>query len=315
MLHALTTENNAGRGLSRVAMGTASQPAKVRLTAGPCGCGNQTVLRLRRGGSQTPRWLARPSQQRDSRRQDCACGTRSAAADECPACRARHSSAQRDGSSGVQRAIAKREGVSGTNYAFDTFQVTEADLSDPDIVARFSALSRDQLVNYRNQVADPAVQAFIDNLIANLTPVAVPCSQQQASETSKQAEQARQDALPFVKSARLALDRSHGAWINNKADILAGRRTLSGEVACAFNSNFNISPTDPDYGVRHIMVSRRLQLLEGRMSKTVPFACQPSDDPICAPNQNRDTVAYVVNNQPPIHFCQGFDTNPDTLDQ
>jgi len=147
--------------------------------------------------------------------------------------------------------------------------VTEADLSDPDIVARFSALSRDQLVNYRNQVADPAVQAFIDNLLANLTPVAVPCSQQQASQTSKQAEQARQDALPFVKSARLALDRLHGAWINNKADILAGRRTLTGEVACAFNSNFNISPTDPDYGVRHIMVSRRLQLLEGRLQQVL----------------------------------------------
>jgi hypothetical protein len=53
-----------------------------------------------------------------------------------------------------------------TNYRFDTYSITGADLSDPEIVARFKALNHAQLIEYRNRVEDPSVKGYINNLLA-----------------------------------------------------------------------------------------------------------------------------------------------------
>lgn len=62
----------------------------------------------------------------------------------------------------VQREPPPRD---STNYAFDTFRVTGAHLSDPDIVARFKALSFKELLRYRARVTDPDVIALIEQLL------------------------------------------------------------------------------------------------------------------------------------------------------
>ena len=64
-----------------------------------------------------------------------------------------------------QTALQKQEIQHSTNYRFDTYRVTERDLSDPDIVARFKALSLDHLILYRNRVSDHAVIDYIDQLL------------------------------------------------------------------------------------------------------------------------------------------------------
>jgi len=68
----------------------------------------------------------------------------------------------------VQRQVAPD--ISGlsktTNYRFDTFNITERDLSDPDITARLRGLSKDQLRVYLNRTTDPAVQSYILALLA-----------------------------------------------------------------------------------------------------------------------------------------------------
>jgi hypothetical protein len=53
-----------------------------------------------------------------------------------------------------------------THYRFDTYQITESDLSDPKIIARFQALTKDQLRNYLERVTDPAVRSYILKLLA-----------------------------------------------------------------------------------------------------------------------------------------------------
>jgi hypothetical protein len=52
-----------------------------------------------------------------------------------------------------------------TNYRFDTYQVSEQDLSDPDIVTRFKSFRFDQLIQYRRRISDFAVIDFIDQLL------------------------------------------------------------------------------------------------------------------------------------------------------
>jgi hypothetical protein len=53
-----------------------------------------------------------------------------------------------------------------TNYRFETFQITESDLSDPEITARLQGLSKDQLRHYLDRVTDPAVRSYILELLA-----------------------------------------------------------------------------------------------------------------------------------------------------
>jgi hypothetical protein len=64
------------------------------------------------------------------------------------------------------RALIQRETPAGsTNYAFDTYRVTGAHLSDPDVVARFKALSFEGLLDYRRRISDPDVIAFVEQLL------------------------------------------------------------------------------------------------------------------------------------------------------
>ena len=136
----------------------------------------------------------------------------------------------------------------------------------------------------------------------------------EVQRTTQLAEDARTQALPYLALARRALDRLHSRWIENKADLLAGRLHLRGEVMCAFNSNFNITQSDPDYGVRQIWVMERLRHLERRMSTAVAYACDSESSDVCA-SGNTDTVAYVRDHRPPIHFCVFFRDDPDQIGQ
>ncbi len=190
-----------------------------------------------------------------------------------------------------------------TNYAFDTFNLTASHLSDPDVLARFGAMSRAELIVYRSHVTDPIVQDYITDLLATVP--SVPCTPTEVSRTNTQAEAARTASVPWLGFARIALDNLHSRWITNNVDILAGQRTLSGQVVCAFDSNFNITQRDPSYGVRQISVMSRLRQLESRLSRAVPYSCQPEDDPVCL-GQEAETVAYVRGGQPPIRFCPQF---------
>lgn len=252
----------------------------------------------------------------------CACATHTAGVGECSTCRqrrqagaitpARSAGARVDRSLAgvVDRRPAGQDAVpQGTNYAFDTYRITEAHLADPDIVARLNALSEDQLTAYRDKVADPAVKSYIQSLIVSRMKVPIPCSKTDIENTEKAAEAGRLDGVSRIAVARQGLDRLHGAWINNKAEVLAGTTTLSGDPVCAFDSNFNITQRDPQYGVQQIRLMQRLRHLEGRLGKAVPYECQAENDPLCKSNADGQTEAFVVNQQPPIHFCEPFRSN------
>lgn len=66
-----------------------------------------------------------------------------------------------------RRVIQRRPSPDSTNYAFDTYRVTAAHLSDPDIVSRFESLPLSHLIQYRNRISDPAVIAYIDQLLTD----------------------------------------------------------------------------------------------------------------------------------------------------
>lgn len=288
----------------------ASAPARGLLLQRACACGNHAG-----GGECTS---CREKRERTLQRAAVSPGQPlNQAAHAAPESRFGHDFSGVPVHADVQRVQRQRTGRAGlpatsTNYIFDTFNVTESYLSDPDIIARFHSLSRAGLIEYRNQVADPAVQAYITRLLATIP--SVPCTAAEVNRTSAQAEAARTASVPWVGQARLALDRLHSRWIDNKADLLAGRRALTGQVVCAFNSNFNITQSDADYGVRQISAMSRLRHLETRLGRAVAYTCQPDDDPICL-GGNRDTVAYVQGGQPPIHFCSQFRDDPDAINQ
>lgn len=190
----------------------------------------------------------------------------------------------------VHRSIIHRSerGSGRTNRKFDTFAITDRDLSDPDIIARLNALSKVGLIEYRRQVKDLAVIEYITNLI-NQMPALPPCTAEEAKETSNQAEAARATSLPFVASAVKAL----GSVANNS-------------LLCAFASNFNTTGDAPEFQTRRLIVGRRLAALASKMKTVVPFACVPADDPVCMKPGKADTVAYVVDHKPPIKFCPSF---------
>jgi hypothetical protein len=67
----------------------------------------------------------------------------------------------------LQRQFLPGNLPKATNYRFDTFQITERDLSDPEITARFQRLSVDQLRSYLDRVTDPAVRSYILKLLSS----------------------------------------------------------------------------------------------------------------------------------------------------
>ena len=64
--------------------------------------------------------------------------------------------------------------ITDTNYAFDTYQITESHLDDPEIIARLNALSTPQLEDYRRRVKDLAVIWYITRLIESRPPEYTP---------------------------------------------------------------------------------------------------------------------------------------------
>ncbi|MCD2257706.1 eCIS core domain-containing protein [Psychroserpens luteolus] len=56
-----------------------------------------------------------------------------------------------------------------TNYAFDTYRITKHDLSDPEIKGRIEALNWNGLIHYRDNVSDPDVKLYMQNIIDSYT--------------------------------------------------------------------------------------------------------------------------------------------------
>lgn len=141
------------------------------------------------------------------------------------------------------------------------------------------------------------------------------CDAAAQTRTEQIATDAYNVVLPYVALAETALTRLHSAWIDHKAELLAGTKTLSGAPVCAFDSNFNITQRHEEYGVRQIRAMRRLSALNRRMSQGAGYVCLPASDPNCTSNTDGDTEAYVVNNQPPIYFCPPFSDSLEMIGQ
>jgi hypothetical protein len=199
---------------------------------------------------------------------------------------------QNETSTVLRSTVQRAEGAPGhtgtTNYRFDTHSITEQDLSDPDIVARLNALSKVGLIEYRREVKDPAVAAYITELI-NKMPALPPCTPVEATQTSNDAEAGRAAGLNSVVNAVRALGT-----------------VATPDLLCAFASNFNTPGTDPAFQTRRLIVARRLGALASRMKTAVAYACKPADDPVCMGGKTSDTVAYVSGGKPPINFCPIF---------
>lgn len=204
-----------------------------------------------------------------------------------------------DGNSpaGIHRSIINRdERASGkTNRRFDTFAITEKDLSDPDIIARLNALSKVGLIEYRKQVKDLAVIEYLTDRI-NRMPALPPCTAEESKATEDQVEAARKSSLPMVAAAVRALGT-----------------TADNSLLCAFSSNFNTPGDAPEFQSRRLIVGRRLTALASKMNTPVPYECVPADDPTCMRPGKADTVAYVLNHQPPIKFCPAFRSFSDDM--
>ena len=200
-----------------------------------------------------------------------------------------------------------------TNYIFDTFQVTERNLSDPDIIARFEGLSLTGLREYRTQVTDPAVVDYITRLIASRP--RVPCNALEVQRTTQLAEDARTQSLPYLALARRALDRLHSRWIENKADLLAGRMHLRGEVDLRIQQQFQHHAIRSGLWRSAIsgswsgcVISRR------RMSTAAAYACDSESSDICASRTAIRLPTCAITGRRSIsapHFRDG----PDSIGQ
>ena len=87
---------------------------------------------------------------------------------------------------------------------------------------------------------------------------------------------------------------------------------MTGEVPCAFRSNFNIDEKNQDFGSAQIKVSMRISQLQKRLKNPVKFSCEGINDPVCLSGTASDADAYVVNHKDPIHLCFGFRDSMDT---
>lgn len=141
------------------------------------------------------------------------------------------------------------------------------------------------------------------------------CSSADQKKTDKIAIEALNAVTPYVGLAQQALDHLHSAWIANKADLLNGNVKLSGEPVCAFNSNFNISYKDQDYGVQQIRVMFRLKHLANKVKKPVSNVCLSDKDKYCSNDKDGETQAYVVNHQAPIYYCPPFTNGMELMER
>jgi hypothetical protein len=147
----------------------------------------------------------------------------------------------------VQRQYFPSVFLRGTNYRFDTFQITESDLSDPEITARFQGLSKDQLRDYLDRVTDQAVRDYILKLLA--------AKLLAAPEPPKCEEKCLDDFASFERVSRIVM-RERGPTFDVFAcyDALAaaaakGNPPLTPEAACA-QCITNCGPMDFDKAIR-----------------------------------------------------------------
>jgi hypothetical protein len=119
----------------------------------------------------------------------------------------------------------------------------------------------------------------------------------------------------IVNQAAAALTRLQSAWVANKADLLAGRSRLDGEIPCAFKSNFNIDETNPDFGVIMIRIEMRLRQFQRRLNRPISFSCEGINNHVCLGGTGLDADGFVVNHQDPIHLCIGFRNSIDLIHQ
>jgi hypothetical protein len=204
--------------------------------------------------------------------------------------------------------------------ALEEYKIKAEHLKIPAVLQRFEQMTLEELYDYRlNYIIasgvnkdeyphDPAVITYLTDLM-----MARPmhnCSKKEAEKAEKDANQALKDAPAMVSNALKAITLLLSRWIENKSDLVAGRSIFTGQVACAFRSNFNISETNAIWGVTAINVERRLLSLQKRLAKPVSFSCEPINSRVCLESKGRDAEAYVVNHTGPIHLCYGFRANP-----
>ncbi|MDC8005365.1 DUF4157 domain-containing protein [Aureisphaera galaxeae] len=198
--------------------------------------------------------------------------------------------------------------------AFDSFQLRPHHLRIQSVRDRFQRMTLDQLHQYReNYIISGANITQVVNHIASIMlgrPLQ-PCTTAEQRTTEQKARRALGQMPSILNKADRAMTRLHSAWINHKADLLRGTRRLTGQVPCAFRSNFNVKETDADFGVAHIRVMFRLRRLRGRLRHPVAFTCEAINNPICLSGQGLDSDGYVVNHRSPIHLCQGFRSSVD----
>ncbi|MGH8248054.1 MAG: DUF4157 domain-containing protein [Gammaproteobacteria bacterium] len=132
---------------------------------------------------------------------------------------------------GLQMPRVQRQSLAGgfprgTNYRFDTYRITESDLSDPDIVARLRRLSPDQLRNYLGRVTDPAVQDYIRKLLA--APGSIPKPQDPVDDCLFNF--ASFERVSRIVGPRLDVFDCYDALAEAAAK---GRPSLTPEAACA----------------------------------------------------------------------------------
>ncbi len=193
--------------------------------------------------------------------------------------------------------------------AFDTHQLMPNHLVILDIQKRFRGMTLEQLNDYReeyilNGANNTQVVTHISSIMLGMPLQA--CTAKEQKATQQRATSILATIPSVLGKANIAITRLHGAWINNKGSLLKGKKKLTGEVSCAFKSNFNIDEKNADYGVAHIRLMFRLRQLRGRLKQPIAFSCKAINDPVCLSGKGLDADGYVVNHKSPIHLCHGF---------
>jgi Domain of unknown function (DUF4157) len=130
----------------------------------------------------------------------------------------------------------------GTNSRFDTFQITESDLSDPEITARFQGLSKDQLRDYLDRVTDQAVRDYILKLLAvPEIPELYKCTEEDCLEANASFERVSKIVGPTFDV--------FGCYDALAAAAAKGNPPLTPEAGCA-QCITNCSPMDLDEAIK-----------------------------------------------------------------
>lgn len=202
----------------------------------------------------------------------------------------------------------------------ENFKITGKDLKYSRVTQKFEQMSLEELHEYRSNYItsesdppgeyphDPAVVKYLTDLM--MSRPTQQCTKEEAEKAEKRAQQAVKDAGPMVDGALKAITRLLSSWSSNKQSLTSGTSIHTGEVACAFRSNFNLNESDPTWGTTAIKVESKLLWLQKRLKMPVSFACEPINSRVCLEATGRDAEAYVVNHTGPIHLCYSFRSSP-----